>query len=275
MTTTYEPHGVTLSDGQRAALAKAYSQGQPITIQLKHDELTGHDVLMLTKTQIQRIANAFSAGRGVRIKISKTQIKKVVQKGGSLFTSLAALAPKILPTLTNLATKVAPGLVMGATTSLGNFGMDKILGQGLQNRPPQSGGFLIPQDKVDKLIAYKKYLTKKQKEQIVNALQTGGQIVIKPTAKQSGGLLGTVLASIDVPLLLNALSGKGLQNRSPTRWCGCGLQNRPYEYAPLVFPPTPYLGEGLQNRPPQKKGSGLLLGKNSPFNGVPILGALL
>ena len=54
-------------------------------------------------------------------------------------------------------------------------------------------------------------LTKKQKEQIVSAIHTGDQIVVKPTKTQSGGFLGTLLASIGVPLLLNVLTGKGLQ----------------------------------------------------------------
>ena len=55
-------------------------------------------------------------------------------------------------------------------------------------------------------------LTKKQKEDIVAALQSGsGQVVIRPTPKQSGGILGTVLASIGVPLLMKALTGRGIQ----------------------------------------------------------------
>ena len=54
-------------------------------------------------------------------------------------------------------------------------------------------------------------MTNEQKKQIVNVINTGGQIVIKPTKSQSGGFLGTLLASIRVPLLLNALTGKGLQ----------------------------------------------------------------
>jgi len=70
---------------------------------------------------------------------------------------------------------------------------------------------LIPQDKIDQLIKYKDLLTKKQKEQIVSAIHTGGQLVVKPTKTQSGGFLGSLLASIGVPLLLNALTGKGLQ----------------------------------------------------------------
>ena len=261
MSTTYVPHGVTLSQNQRVKLAKALEKREPITIRLSHSELIGPDELMLTKTQINRIKKSYSSGKGVDIKISKTQIGKVVKKGGSLFTSLAALVPKILPKAMQVASKVIPGLATGALTSLGNFTMDKILGQG--------GGFLIPQDKIDKLIANKKYLTKKQKEDIVSALQSGGQIVIRPTPKQRGGFLGTLLASIGVPLLLNALSGNGLQNRQVDMG-GHGLQNRPSPYAPVFLPPVPYLGMGEK-----KSGKGLLLGKNSPFNGIPLLGAIL
>ena len=102
-------------------------------------------------------------------------------------------------------TKVAPALATGALQALGSLGIDKIFGKG------QTGGFLIPQNKIDQLIKYKDLLTKKQKEQIVSAIHTGGQLVVKPTKTQSGGFLGTLLASIGVPLLLNALTGKGLQ----------------------------------------------------------------
>jgi len=70
---------------------------------------------------------------------------------------------------------------------------------------------LIPQNKIDQLIKYKDWLTEAQKKQIVSAIHTGGQLVVKPTKTQSGGFMGTLLASIGVPLLLNALTGKGLQ----------------------------------------------------------------
>ena len=83
------------------------------------------------------------------------------------------------------------------------MGVDKILGRG------QIGGFMIPQNKVNQLIQYKDWLTDSQKKQIVSALHSGGQVVIKPTKKQSGGFLGSFLASIGVPLLMSALTGKG------------------------------------------------------------------
>ena len=54
-------------------------------------------------------------------------------------------------------TKVAPALATGALQALGSLGIDKIFGKG------QTGGFLIPQNKIDQLIKYKDLLTKKQK----------------------------------------------------------------------------------------------------------------
>ena len=271
--TMYISYGVTLSQNQKSKLAKALQKRplQGITIRLSHSELTGPDELMLTKTQIGRINRGLTSGKGVDLKISKTQITKVVQKGGSLFSSLAALVPTLLPKAMQLTSKVVPGLAMGALGSLGNFTMDKILGQGVA---PQVGGFIIPQDKVDKLIANKKYLTKKQKEEILNALQSGGQVIIRPTPKQRGGFLGTLLASIGVPLLLNALTGKGLQNRQACR-TGHGLQNRSYRYADAYAPfPPPFLGQWGDGSK-KTSGKGILFGKNSPFNGIPLLGAIL
>ena len=58
---------------------------------------------------------------------------------------------------------------------------------------------------------YKDLLSAGQKKGILNALQTGSGLVIKPTKTQQGGFLGTLQASIGVPLLLNALTRKGLQ----------------------------------------------------------------
>ena len=71
-----------------------------------------------------------------------------------------------------------------------------------------------------KLIQHKNLLTKAQKEQILAAVQSGGQLVINPTAKQSGWILGSLLASIGIPLALRwvqKLFGKGmtLPRKSP------------------------------------------------------------
>ena len=294
---SYVKYGVKLSPGQKEKLAKALLNKSAITIRLTKSDLSGSDELMLTKTQLKRIKKAMKNSTGVDLKISKTQIRHLVQHGGSLWSSLLTLGAKALPYATKAATKALPALATGALSGLASLGVDKIFGKG------QTGGFLIPQDKINQLIKYKDLLTKAQKEEIVSALHTGGQLIVKPTKTQSGGFLGTLLASIGVPLLLNALTGKGLQvdKRGPrvvanvyvpkTGQPGRGLQVDKHGlresvpiYVPSHYRSPPFIGTwsnpvGLGLKPKKKnnkkKGKGLLLGKNSPFKGIPLLGALL
>ena len=131
--------------------------------------------------------------------------------------------------------------------------------------------------------------TKSQIYQINKAYQTGGKLVIKPTRKQiEGGILGT-LASIGIPMAISLVSkmfGSGLQvDRRSSR-------NTRNVYVPHPPPPSTH-GEGYPYRSPpffgtwenpigmgvkkksKSKGKGLLLGKNSPFNSIPILGTIL
>ena len=258
--TTYLEYHVNLSDGQKENLAKAMKTESELTLQLKNNQLSGRNELMLTKTQVNKIQKSVSNRTGVDIKISKTQIRKSVKQGGSLFSSLAMLGAKALPFVTKAASKALPALATGAVSALGSLGVDKIFGKGM------NGGFLIPQNKIDQLINYKDWLTKKQKEQILSAVQSGGELVINPTVKQRGGFLGSLLASIGIPLALemgSKLFGTGL---SIPRRVADGLMTMPK-------PPPPFYGnwEGRG----KKKGRGLLLGPNSPFQNIPLIRAIL
>ena len=71
---------------------------------------------------------------GVDFKMSKTQICHIGRKGSSLFSTLVSLGTKMLSMTTNIALKVLPELATGALSSLGNFGMERILGQGQKIR---------------------------------------------------------------------------------------------------------------------------------------------
>ena len=193
-------------------------------------------------------------GNGSDIKISKTQIRKAVVHGGSLWSSLFSLGTKLLPYATTAVSKAVPALATGALSALGSLGIDKIFGK------KQKGGFLIliiPQNKIDKLIAFwaTKYWDlftsyKKQKEDIIAALQSGSSVIIKPTTKQSGGLLGTILASIGIPMVLKALAGHGLHVE----------KSRPKRSIPVYVPPTKGRGKNssmmlMPNQPPPFFGS--------------------
>ena len=130
-------------------------------------------------------------------------------------------------------------------------------------------------------------LTKKQAQDVYNALQTGSGVHITPTSTQRGGFLGSLLAGIAAPLVIDAF--KSLTGSGALR---IGL---PKSRAPRLIPkpapikgkgghwitppfygdwPDQILGMGTKKKAP-KKGNGLLLGKNSPFKNVPLLNILL
>ena len=99
-----------------------------------------------------------SQGTGSDIKISKTQIRKAVRQGGSLWGSLTNLGSKLLPTAIPLAKKAIAPLATGALSGLASLGVDKIFGKG------QRRGFLVPIDKIAHLMNYKHLLTTGQKK---------------------------------------------------------------------------------------------------------------
>ena len=208
--TTYHPYKIDLSKEQKKKLVKAVRSNCAITLRLNETQTTGNIELMLTTNQIKRITKAANLDTGVELRISKTQIRKVIKQGGSLFSAVVPLARTLAPTLAKtLGLSALAGLASEGASQVAK----KISGQGAM-----TGGFLIPQDKIQKLIDNKHLLTNKQKQEILAALQSGGQVVVKPSAKQSGGMLGTILASIGIPLALDMvknLFGKGAAAGAP------------------------------------------------------------
>ena len=275
--TTYFEYGVKLTDRQKSKLLSAINNRSPLTLRLKHSHLRGSDELMLTQRQINKIKKSLANGTGSDIKISKTQIRSSVKHGGSLFSSLARLGAKLLPYAIKGVSKIAPELAKRAATALGDIGIKKLFGKGI-TIPKRFFPFLPP-------IA--REFTKSQIDQINKVFKTGGRLVIKPTRQQvEGGFLGT-LASIGIPMalsLLPKLFGSGLQvdrgSSSNTRnvYVPPSTNGEGYPY----YPP-PFLGNwenpigmGVKKKAGKKsKGKGLLLGKNSPFNSIPILGSIL
>ena len=293
-----QEYKVHLSQGQKAKLAKAIKDGSALKLRLGKNALSGNDELLLSPRQIAKLQKAKRNNSGVEISFSKSSIRKSVKQGGSLWTSLFSLGTKALPFVTKGVSKVAPHLATGALSALGSLGIDKIFGSGMQ------GGMILP-DAIVKmlqkgieipvkflvnLINMKEMLTNAQKTLIGKGLQSGKGIVLKPTKRQiHGGFLGT-LAAIGIPMAIELASkifgsgaGQGLQTprKAGGKGAGQGLQTPrkagtglQVSQKPFLWQPPPFYGtwEG-QGR--GAKGSGLLLGDNSPFNHIPILGAIL
>ena len=284
MTQLYEIK-VSLSPNQKKNLSNAYHKRETIVLRLTKDSLSGNDTLYVPQNIVKRLEKNRKLKKGMDIKLSKTNIRK--QVGGSLLSTVLALGRTFAPTI---AKTLGLSALAGAASEGASQIVKKISGKGVQ-----TGGFLIPQNKIDQLITYKHLLTTKQKKDILNALQTGSGVHIKPTKVQTGGFLGTLLASIGVPLAIEAIkkmTGKGAPQMGQPK-------QRPPRSIPepttvnnqdggLVKPiiqwrnppfygnwPNGTIGMGRKKKAPKKKGEGLLLGKNSPFKNVPLLNILL
>ena len=79
---SYQSYSVSLTEGQKANLARAYKNRSPITIRQKNDQLKGNFPLLLTKMQINRINKADKTG--VDINIGKKQISARSKNRGFL-----------------------------------------------------------------------------------------------------------------------------------------------------------------------------------------------
>ena len=282
-----QEYKVNLSQGQKAKLAKAIKDGSALKLRLSKNALSGPDELFLSPRQIAKLQKAKKNNTGAEISFSKSAIRKSVKQGGSLWTSLL----KLTPFLTKGVSKIAPHLATGAVSALGSLGIDKIFGSGMQGGTilPDSivkmiqRGIEVPVKFLVNLINLKEMFTNAQKTLIGKGLQSGKGILLKPTKRQiHGGLLGT-LAAIGIPMAIELASkifGKGLQ--VPQK-AGMGLQvpqkaaaGLQVSQKPFLWQPPPFYGTWKgQGRGKGKKGKGLLLRENSPFNQIPILGAIL
>ena len=286
-----QEYKVNLSQGQKAKLAKAIRDGSALKLRLGKNALSGNDELLLSPRQIAKLQKAKRNNSGVEISFSKSSIRKSVKQGGSLWTSLFSLGTKALPFVTKGVSKVAPHLATGALSALGSLGIDKIFGSGMILPDAivkmLQKGIEVPVKFLVNLINMKEMLTNAQKTLIGKGLKSGKGIVLKPTKRQiHGGFLGT-LAAIGIPMAIELASkifgsglqtprkagGKGLQT---PRKAGTGLQvsQKPFLWQPPPFYGT-WEGQGRGAKGKGLQGSGLLLGDKSPFNHIPILGAIL
>ena len=81
--TTYYPHKISLSDGQKVSLARAFGPGEAVSLRFKNEALAGgSDTLHLTARQIKKIQRAIKNKTGVDIDMSKTQIRHIRKMSG-------------------------------------------------------------------------------------------------------------------------------------------------------------------------------------------------
>ena len=265
MTQLYEIN-VMLSDNQKTNLSKAFHKRETIVLRLTKDALNGSDTLYVPATTVKRLVKNRTMKKGMDIKLSKTNIRK--QIGGSLLSSILTLGRTFGPTL---AKTLGLSALAGAASEGASQIVKKISGKGVDS-------FTIPYSKIRQLVPHRDLFSMKQKKDILNALETECGVNIKPTKTQMGGFLGTLLASIGIPLALKAITGSGGPRIGRPRKQVSKVDGGAAPRLGVYQPPPPFFGTWEQagrGRGKKKSGDGLLLGKNSPFNGIPLLGAIL
>ena len=192
---------VKLSEGQKRKLAKAYRDKEEVSIKLAHKNLSGSDTLMVPKNTVNRVAKSKSLGKGVQIKISKANVRK--QTGSGIFTSL-------LPVLKNVAPTIGKTLGLSALAGLASEGASQLVKK-------ITGGqiFQVPNQHLFRLAMLSELLNKGQIRDLAKAHKDGSDMLFKITQKQVGNGIGTILASIGIPMILDAIRGKGVGRGGP------------------------------------------------------------
>ena len=157
--------------------------------------------LLLTNRQVSNLRNVFANNSSTDIKLSKTQLSKMIQSGGCLVRLLGPLLKTGLPLISNmikaLAKSVLIPLGLTAAVSVADAGIHKeLLGSGNMTT-------IISNDEIGDII------------KIVKSLEDSG-LLLKGVTKtvqnevkeQKRGFLSTLLGTLSASLLGNLLTGK-------------------------------------------------------------------
>ena len=158
--------------------------------------------LLLRIRQKTKIRNAFNNNRSTDLKLSKTQINKIIQSGGFLVKLLGLLLKTALPLIKHvikpLAKSILIPLELTAAASAADAGIHKkILGSG-------NATLIISNEEMNDV-------------KIVQALEDSNvllkgvtETVKNETKEQKGGFLSMLLGTLGASLLVNSLTGKGV-----------------------------------------------------------------
>ena len=255
--TEFDQINVKLSEGQKRKLAKAYRDNEEVSIRLANSDLSGSDTLMVPKNTVKRVAKSLELGKGVQIKITKANVRK--QTGSGIFTSL-------LPVLRNVAPSIGKTVGLSALAGLASEGASQLLKK-------ITGGqiFRVPNRHLFRLAMLSELLNKGQIRDLARAHQGGEDMLFKITQKQVG--IGTILASIGIPMILDAFNG--INGRGMSGGAGLRIGKAGGDGPRIGMYPPPYIGTWGRGKKKKTRKQGLLLGKNSPFRGIPLVGDIL
>ena len=181
--TQYNSFNVKLSNSQLNKLKSS--------IKNKNNNTNFPHELLLTNRQVANIRKAFANHSSIDIKLSKTQLSKMLQSGGFLGNLLGKLAGPLIKVAMPLAKNVLAPLGLSAAMSAIDVSIKKkILGSGTTT-------LIISNDEMDDIL------------KIVKSLENSGVLLkgvsetIQHEAKeQRGGFLSMLLGTLGASLLV-------------------------------------------------------------------------
>ena len=214
--TQYNSLNVKLSNSQLNKLKSSIKNETDIVLRISsnmvgnsNDNTNFLHELFLTNRQVANIRKAFANHSSTDIKLSKTQLSKMIQSGGFLGRLLGPLLKTGLPLMKSVIKPLAKSVLipsgLTAAASATNAGIHKkILGFGHNNTT-----LIISNDEMDDFLKIVKSLGDS------GVLLKGVSETIQHEAKEQRGgflsmLLGTLGASLLGDILSKGLSGKGV-----------------------------------------------------------------
>ena len=213
--TQYNILNVKLSNSELNKLKSAIKNETEVVLRLSSNMIGVNGTnfphkLLLTNRQVSNNRKAFANNSSTDIKLSKTQLSKMIQSGGSLSRLLGPLVKTGLP----LIKKVIKPLTKSVLIHLGLIAAASAAGAGIHNKILGSGNrhsfsasyttLIISNNKMEDII------------KIIKSLRDSGlflkgvsKTVENEANKQKGGFLSKLLGTLGASLLGNILAGKG------------------------------------------------------------------
>ena len=205
--TQYNSLNVKLSNSQLSKLKSSIKNETDVVLRISSNMVGNSNYntnfpheLLLTNRQVADIRKAFANHSSIDIKLSKTQLSKMIQSGGFLGNLLGKLAGPLMTVAMPLAKNVlAPLGISAAMSAIDRSIKKKMFGSGTTT-------LIISNDDILKIV---------KSLEDSNVLLKGVSETIQHEAKEQRGgflsmLLGTLGASLRGDVLSNGLSGKGV-----------------------------------------------------------------
>ena len=195
----YSKINCKLTNVQLNKLKKAVKTNEGATLRLgiknfNKDE-TPHDLLLKTR-QSTKLHNAINNNSAFDIKLSKAQIKKLIQSRGFLGNLLSKLAGPLMKVAMSLAKNAPLGLTAAMSAIDGSI-QKKIHGSGIK--------LIIEEEDMQDII---KIIKELENSDIL--LKGVSKTIENENKEQRGGFLSMLLGTLGASLLGNLLTGKGI-----------------------------------------------------------------